>query len=686
MTVTIAREGSIAVVTVDNPPVNALSQALRQALVEAVSELDADATVKAVVLICAGRTFIAGADVSEFGKPPQPPHLPDVVAAIEGTKKPWIAAIHGSALGGGLEVALGCAYRVAVSSANLGLPEVKLGIIPGAGGTVRLPRLIGAAAAVDLVTGGSPLSAKKAEGLGLIDAVIDGDLRAGAVAFAERIAEKSLPQPISRRAAPAIEAGFWESAEKAVAAKAKREIAPLRALASIRKACETDFADAMAFERETFLALRGSEQAAALRHVFFAERAAPRPPELAGITPRDIRSAAVIGGGTMGVGIAAALRDAGLPVVLIERDATAVERGLANVKSIYDGSVKRGRMTQAVADQRMAGVTGGDDYGLLADTDLVIEAVFEDLAVKRAVFEKLSAVCRPDAVLATNTSYLDPGAISAGIVHPERFLGLHFFSPAHVMKLLEIVPTEATAPEVLAAGFALARQLAKIPVRAGICDGFIGNRILKLTRAQAERLLLSGATPSAVDAAMRDFGLPMGPFEAQDLGGLDIAAFQRKAARERGETPFAPVAERLCALQRFGQKTGGGWYDYQSGDRAPKPSETVAAIIAEEAADRPQRAWSEAEIADAILLPMVNEATRILEERVALRAADIDLVKIHGYGFPRWRGGPMHYAEARGLAEVVAVLDRLAAEGLAEAPSEGLRRAAAAGGFSARER
>jgi len=686
MTVTIAREGSVAVVTVENPPVNALSQALRQALVEAVAELDSDSTVKAVVLICAGRTFIAGADVNEFGKPPQPPHLPDVVEAIEAAKKPWVAAIHGSALGGGLEVALGCAYRVAGPSASLGLPEVKLGIIPGAGGTVRLPRLIGAAAAVDLVTGGSPVSAKKAEGLGLVDAVIDGDLRAGSIAFAESIAEKPLPLPISRRAVPTVEAGFWESAEKAVAAKAKREIAPLRALVSLRKACETDFADAMAFERETFLALRGSEQAAALRHVFFAERAAPRPPELAGVTPRDIRSAAVIGGGTMGAGIAVALRDAGLPVVLIERDAAAVERGLANIRAIYDGSVKRGRMTQAVADQRMAGVAGGDDYGLLADTDLVIEAVFEDLVVKRAVFEKLSAVCRPDAVLATNTSYLDPGAISAGIAHPERFLGLHFFSPAHVMKLLEIVPTEATAPEVLAAGFALARQLAKIPVRAGICDGFIGNRILKVTRVQAERLLLSGATPSAVDAAMRAFGLPMGPFEAQDLGGLDIAAFQRKAARERGETPFAPVAERLCALQRFGQKTGGGWYDYQSGDRAPKPSETVAAVIAEEAVGWPQRVWDDASIADAILLPMVNEAARILEERVALRAADIDLVKIHGYGFPRWHGGPMHYAEARGLAAVAAVLDRLAAEGLAEAPSEGLRRAAAAGGFSALER
>lgn len=686
MTVTIAREASVAVVTVDNPPVNALSQALRQALVEAVAELDADAAVKAVVLICAGRTFIAGADVSEFGKPPQPPHLPDVVVGIEAAKKPWVAAIHGSALGGGLEVALGCAYRVAVASASLGLPEVKLGIIPGAGGTVRLPRLIGAAAAVDLITGGSPVGARKAEGLGLVDAIIDGDLRAGSVAFAAGVAEKPLPRPISSRAVPAVEASFWESAEKAVAAKARRENAPLRALAAIRKACETDFSDAMAFERETFLALRGSEQAAALRHVFFAERAAPRPPELAGITPREIRSAAVIGGGTMGAGIAAALRDAGLPVVLIERDATAVERGLANVRAIYDGSVKRGRLTQEVADQRMAGVTGGDDYGLLADTDLVIEAVFEDLAVKRAVFEQLSAVCRPDAVLATNTSYLDPDAISAGIAHPERFLGLHFFSPAHVMKLLEIVPTQTTAPEVLAAGFALARQLAKIPVRAGICDGFIGNRILKVTRAQAERLLLSGATPSAVDTAMRAFGLPMGPFEAQDLGGLDIAAFQRKAARERGETPFAPVAERLCALQRFGQKTGGGWYDYHPGDRAPKPSEVVAAVIAEEATGRPQKTWDDASIADAIVLPMVNEATRILEERVALRAGDIDLVKIHGYGFPRWRGGPMHYAEARGLGEVVAVLERLAAEGLAEAPSEGLRRAAAGGGFSALER
>jgi len=683
MTVTIAREGAIAVVTVDNPPVNALSRVLRLALLEAVATLDADEAVKAVVLRCAGRTFIAGADVNEFGKPPQPPHLPDVVASIEGARKPWIAAIHGSALGGGLEVALGCTYRVAVVSANLGLPEVKLGLIPRAGGTVRLPRLIGAQAAVDLVTSGNPVDARKAAMLGLVDLVVERDLLPAAIEFAREAAGKPVPQPISGRTVAAVEIGFWERMEKVVAAKAKREIAPLRALASVRKASETDVATALAFERETFLELRDSAQAAALRHVFFAERAAPRPPELAGVVPHDIRSAAVIGGGTMGAGIIAALRDAGLPVILVERDKAAVERGLANIRSIFEASSKRGRITSEVVAERMAGVVGTDDYGSLADTDLVIEAVFEDIAVKRAVFARLSDLCRRDAVLTTNTSYLDPDQISKGLSNPARFLGLHFFSPAHVMKLLEIVPTETTAPEALATGFALARLLGKIPVRAGVCDGFIGNRILKVTRTQSEKLLLSGATPTAIDSAMRAFGLPMGPFEAQDLGGLDIAAFQRKAARERGEAPFAPVAERLCAIERFGQKVGGGWYDYQPGDRTPLPSDTVAAVIAEEAAGWPQRAWDEAPIADAIILPMVNEATRILEEGIALRAADIDLVKIHGYGFPRWRGGPMHYAETRGLGDVVAVLDRLSAQGLAEPPCPGLRLAAERGGFSA---
>jgi 3-hydroxyacyl-CoA dehydrogenase len=502
------------------------------------------------------------------------------------------------------------------------------------------------------------------------------------VAFARTALDRPLPPVLRDRPVAAPADGFWEAAEKAVAARAKREEAPLKALACVRRAAEADFETATAFERETFLALRGSKQAAALRHVFFAERAATRPSELAGITPRTIKSTAVIGGGTMGAGIAAALRDARLPVILVERDDAAVERGLANLRTIFDGAVKRGRISREIATERMAGVTGTTDYAALADVDLVIEAVFEDLDVKRDVFQRLAAACRDNAILATNTSYLDPEQIAKGIGNSARFLGLHFFSPAHVMKLLEIVPTQATAPEVLATGFALARILNKVPVRAGISDGFIGNRILKVTRAQAERLLISGATPTTVDAAMRGFGLPMGPFEAQDLGGLDIAAFQRRAARARGETPFAPIADRLCAVGRFGQKSGGGWYDYAPGDRTPRHSETVAAIIAEEAKGFSRRDWDEASITACILWPMVNEGARILDDGAALRASDIDLVKIHGYGFPRWRGGPMHYAEANGLHKVVDAVRALASAGLADPPCELLLEAARRGSFS----
>ncbi|MEK1894358.1 MAG: 3-hydroxyacyl-CoA dehydrogenase NAD-binding domain-containing protein [Rhizobium sp.] len=676
MTVTIEHSGEIAVVTIDNPPVNALSQAVRQDLWNAAETLDADFSVRAVVLICEGRTFIAGADVNEFDKPPAPPHLPDLVARIETAAKPWVAAIHGSALGGGFEVALGCRFRVAVASARVGLPEVRLGIVPGAGGTVRLPRLVGPALAAEMVTAGTPVAAPRARSQGLIDAVVEGDLEKGAIDFARAALDQSLPLPLRQRGVPAVDATFWETITTAIAGRAKREDAPLRALACVRTAAEADFDTAMAFERQTFLELRGSSQASALRHVFFAERAALRPPELGGVEPRRIRSAAVIGGGTMGAGIAAALCDARLPVTLVERDEVAVERGLSNLRSIFDGLVKRGKISSEAAAERLSTVTGTTDYGLLAGVDLVIEAVFEDIDVKRDVFSRLSAVCRADAVLATNTSYLDPEEIAAGIKHPERFVGLHFFSPAHVMKLLEIVPTAQTAPATLATGFALARMLNKIPVRAGICDGFIGNRILKITRAQAERLLLAGATPQAVDAAMRTFGFPMGPFEAQDLGGLDIAAFQRRAARARGETPFAPIAERLCALERFGQKSGGGWYDYARGDRTPKPSKIVADIIADAAKGMQQRPWDEPSIVDCIVLPMVNEAMKILQEKVALRAVDIDLVKIHGYGFPRWRGGPMHYAQQRGLAEIVAQLEHFAAHGLADPPCHHLDSAA----------
>lgn len=641
MTVTIERDGGVAVVTVDNPPVNALGQALRQSLWDAAEALDADPAVEAVVLICAGRTFIAGADVSEFGKPPQPPHLPDVVARIERAAKPWTAAIHGAALGGGFEVALGCRFRVAAAGASVGLPEVTLGLVPGAGGTVRLPRLVAPEAAVEIVTGGKPVKGPRALELGLVDRLVEGDLRAAAVAFAAE--RRDLPPPLADRAPLPAAPGFWEAAEARVAKAARGAAAPARALACLRRAAEGDFAGAMALERATFLELRGSEEAAALRHVFFAERAAPRPAELRRVEPRPVASTAVIGGGTMGVGIVAALRDAGLPVVLVERDDEALARGMTGLRAVYDGAAARGRLTAAEAEARLGGVTPATDYAALAGVDLVIEAVFEEIGVKRAVFERLGAACRPDAILATNTSYLDPRAIAEGLPNPERFIGLHFFSPANVMKLLEIVPTSETAPEVLAAGFALAARLGKIPVRAGICDGFIGNRILKRYRAEAEALLRAGATPAGVDAAMRAFGFAMGPFEAQDMGGLDIAFLQREGARARGEDVPETLGDLLVRAGRKGRKTGGGWYDYAPGDPRPRPSAEAERLLA------PQLRGAEAprDIAGRLVAAMAAEGEAILAEGIAARPEDIDLVEIHGYGFPRRRGGPMFLARAR---------------------------------------
>ena len=682
MTISIDRDGGVAVVTVDNPPVNALGRALRQALWDAVGTLDADPDVRAVVLICAGRTFIAGADVSEFDRPPEPPHLPDLVRRIEDAAKPWVAAIHGSALGGGLEVAMGCRLRVALATASVGLPEVTLGIVPGAGGTVRTPRLVGVDAAVEMVTGGKPVRAARAHAIGLIDRVVEGDLRTAAVAFAREAIEQPLPAMArQRKVAPPAER-FWAEAEARVRKTAKGAEAPLRALACLRRGVEAPFDEAMAFERETFLDLRASDQAAALRHVFFAERAATRPADLKGVEPRSITKAGVIGGGTMGAGIAAALRDAGIGVVLVERDEAVLAASLERLRGIFDGAATRGRLTEAEARDRMAGVEGATDYAALAEADLVVEAVFEDLDVKREVFARLARACRPDAILATNTSYLDPRLVAEGLPQPERFLGLHFFSPANIMKLLEIVPTPATAPEVLATAFALAARLRKVPVRAGICDGFIGNRILKATRTQAERLVLAGVEPVDLDAAMRRFGLAMGPFEVQDLAGLDIAASQRKAARARGETPFAPIADRLVAAGRIGRKAGRGWYDYQGGVARGEAAAETMQIVAEERARAGSAEAIPGDPAEVMLAAMVSEGAAILAEGIAASPADIDLVKIHGYGFPRWRGGPMHWAERRGLDSLVATLDTLAARGQTEPPSEALRAAARRGAFS----
>ncbi|PTQ70706.1 3-hydroxyacyl-CoA dehydrogenase NAD-binding domain-containing protein [Celeribacter persicus] len=637
---TCRMDGEIAVLTLDNPPVNAISADVRQSLVAMVAQCDADDTVRAVVLCCAGRTFISGADVREFGQEPVPPHLPDVVQCLEQAQKPWIAAIHGAALGGGFEIAMGCRFRVSDAEARVGLPEVTLGVMPGASGTVRTPRLAGLDMAVEMVTTGMPIKAHRAKEVGLIDAVIEGDLVAGAVAFAREALSAPLPLPVSQREMNARDESYWQAAIQ-TASKAGHH-APLRALESLRFASEHSFEEAMAHEREGFLALRASEEAKALRAVFFAERRAVRPEALKHVAPRSLSRIGVVGGGTMGAGIASACRSAGLPVVLVERDQEALARGLSNVDATFAGAVKRGKMSEAQRAELMVGITGATDYAALGDCDLVIEAVFEEIGVKRAVFAELDRHCRQDTVLATNTSYLDPRDIAEGLSHPERFIGLHFFSPAQIMKLLEIVPVPETAPEVLATAFALGKRLGKVPVQSGICEGFIGNRILKRYRSEAEALVREGVSIQAIDTAMRDFGFRMGPFEAQDLGGLDIAFLQREGARASGRDVPETLGDVLVRAGRKGQKTGGGWYDYAPGERRPTPSAAVTALLAVSCA-APRDMPSEA-ISAHLVGVMADEGQRILAEGISGSASDIDLVEIHGYGFPRWRGGPMHWA------------------------------------------
>jgi 3-hydroxyacyl-CoA dehydrogenase len=645
MTAKLARHGEIAVVTVDNPPVNAMSHAARQALHGLAETLDEDPAVAAVVLCGAGRNFIGGADIREFGRPVEPPSLPEVIARIEGARKPWIAAIHGAALGGGLEVALGCHYRIAAAGAVLGLPEVSLGIIPGAGGTQRLPRLIGVRAAIPVVAEMKKLSPAEALDVTLIAQVAEGELIGEAVALARRVAAMPLPVPASERIPEPVEEAVWTEAERRIAKAAKGAAAPLRALGALRFGIEHGFADGLRNERKIFLELRDTEEAAALRHLFFAERAALRPAALKGITPTTLATAGVVGGGTMGAGIAAALCNAGLTVVLAERDAESLAQAKAALGGLYDASVKRGSLSAELAAERLGRITGIVGLDGLAACDLVIEAVFEDIAVKRAVFARLGEICRPETVLATNTSYLDPRRIAQGLPDRGRFLGLHFFSPAHVMKLLEIVPLPETRPETVAMAFDLAARLGKIPVQSGICEGFIGNRILRRYRAAAEDLLLSGVPCPAIDAAMRGYGLAMGPFEAQDLAGLDIAFMYREAARARGEADPDGPGDVLARAGRKGQKSGGGWYDYKPGDRTPHPSAETARLLAPLLA--PARDMADEDIAARLVDAMAAEGRAILDEGIAANAADIDLVEVHGYGFPRRKGGPMFQASRR---------------------------------------
>jgi 3-hydroxyacyl-CoA dehydrogenase len=648
----VAREGSVAVITVDNPPVNALKHDLRVGLIEAFARARDDSAVEAVVLMAAGRTFIAGADITEFDQPPRVPSTGDVIAAIEAMPKPVVAALHGTPLGGGLEVALGCHFRLAAPGTRLGLPEIKLGLIPGAGGTQRLPRLVGMAKAMDMILSGNPIPAKEALEAGLIDGIVEGDLRAEAVAFAQRAASEKRPLARARdrddKLGPLQTAPTRFDDLAAPYLKRGRGLdAPKAAIDALRRAIELPFDEALARERDTFLALRGGSQAKAQRHIFFAEREVAK---IAGL-PKDVKGrevarATVIGAGTMGGGIAMNFANAGIPVTVIETTDEALGRGLGLIEKNYQASAKRGAMTADAVGKRMALIAGTTDIGAVAEADLVIEAVFEDIEVKREVFGKLDRLARPDAVLATNTSYLDVNAIAQMTARPASVVGMHFFSPANVMKLLEVVRGAGTSPEALATAMSVGRRIGKIPVVVGVCHGFVGNRMLRMRSVESERLLLEGALPQDVDGALTAFGFPMGPFAMGDLAGLDISWRMRKAQGARAE-----IADQLCEQGRFGQKTGKGFYLYEPGSRTPLPDPEVERLIVStsERLGIARSALDAREIVERLLFPMINEGAHILEEGIAQRASDIDVIWVYGYGFPAWRGGPMFYADQIGL-------------------------------------
>jgi len=644
--VTVEIHGDLARVIIDHPPVNALGQAVRAGLLEAQAKLARQPEVKAVVLCCAGRSFVAGADIREFGKPPMAPLLPDVLAAIEASAVPWVAAIHGTALGGGLELAMACHGRVASASAKMGLPEVNLGIIPGSGGTVRLPRLVSIVDAVALVTKGKPVGAEQAQASGLIDCLASGDLIATAERLARALAAQGAPRPTLSRTLITGAPIDWDAEEADLRKRGRGAAAPLEALAALRFATTASASDALAAERERFLRLSASPEAAALRHIFFAERAAGKSLVAEGAVPADLSRVGVIGGGTMGAGIATALLVSGSEVHLTERDASAAASAQDRIADTLAASVKRGAVAPEKADAALARLTTGDDYATLADCPLVIEAVFEDMAVKQQVFARLDAVMPPNAVLASNTSYLDVNKLAVLTRDPSRILGLHFFAPAHVMKLLEVVRADQTGARALATGAALARRLGKIAVVAGVCDGFIGNRIMSAYRRECEFMLEEGALPQQIDAAMEAFGFAMGIYAVQDMSGLDIAWAQRKARAANRPTNerYAHIADRLCEAGRLGRKTGKGWYDYTTGHAKPDPE--VERIIAEESARAglARRTFAGDEITARILRIMQTEGQALLKEGIAESAGDIDVVMVTGFGFPRHKGGPMYMA------------------------------------------
>ena len=657
--VTLRREGAIAVITVDNPPVNALKHAVRAGLQRCFKEADADADVQAIVLTCAGRTFIAGADITEFGKPPMAPTLIDVITDIDNVSKPTVAAIHGTALGGGLEVALGCNYRVATKDAKLGLPEIKLGLIPGAGGTQRLPRLIGVEKALPIILSGNPVSASQALKDGLVDEIVEGDLTAGGIAVAEKAGAGKIPLKRASRIDDKLAAlranpdSYNEIAAKA-AGRNRGLKAPMAAIEAVKWTLDVPFEEAVKRERQKFIELLVTEESKSQRHAFFAEREATKVLDMPdGTKARDVKQAAVIGG-TMGGGIAMCFANAGIPVMLIETTEEFLKNGLAKIRTNYENTAKRGGIAEADVEKRMSLIKGAVGLEAAKDADMVIEAVFEEMNLKKEIFGKLDAITKKGAVLATNTSTLDVNEIAESTSRPQDVIGMHFFSPANIMKLLEIVRGEKSAFDALQTAISVGRKIGKVPVVVGVCYGFVGNRMLHRRGEQADRLILESALPQEVDAATTEFGFPMGPFAMGDLAGIDVGWRIRRALGKRNE-----VADTLAEAGRFGQKTGKGYYIYEKGSRTPIPDPEVEKIILDAAARKgiKRSPVSKQEIIERTVYPMINEGARILEEGIAARPGDIDVIWLYGYGWPVWRGGPMHYADTVGLKHI---RDRLA--------------------------
>jgi len=655
--VTYSRTNSVGFIIVDNPPVNALSAGVRRGIAACLKTGINDPAAKALVLMCAGRTFIAGADITEFGRPFEAPDLNDVITALESSSKPVIAAIHGTALGGGLETALGCHFRCAAASAQFGLPEVKLGLVPGAGGTQRLPRVAGVRVALEIISSGDPIPASRALEAGIIDEIIDDKLEEAA-AFAEKVVRENRPlRKIRDISAGPQDPSIFDEFRKALAKSKRGFDAPQRCVDCVQAAVELPFEKGLAREREIFAECLASVQSAAQLHIFFAEREVSKIPDVPKDTPAcPINTAAIIGAGTMGGGIAMCFANAGIRVLLMDSSQELLDKGLGTIRKNYQATVSKGRLPQAKMDKCMELIQPTLSYDALKDVDLVVEAVFEEMELKKVVFGKLDKACKPDALLATNTSTLDVNEIAAATARPENVIGLHFFSPANIMKLLEIVRGSRTSKETIATSIALAKKIRKVGVLVGVCDGFVANRMLAGYIREASFLLEEGALPQQVDKVIYDFGLPMGPFQMGDLAGLDIGwrIRKRQAATRPKEERYSAIADKLCEQGRLGQKTNAGFYKYEAGNRTPQPDPDVEALIVAESKAKgiARRVISEQEILERCIYPLINEGARILEDGIALRSGDIDVIFIYGFGFPVYRGGPMFYADSVGIDTV----------------------------------